>query len=87
MTELHPLINFDKFPIFGIMVAIGFLSSATLYIYNSTTKELTRITSSTTPRLSQVTIVSKVGDTKRQTTVTNNSGSTIDIALIIFHKF
>jgi len=35
MTELHPLINFGKFPIFGIMVAIGFLSSATLYIYNS----------------------------------------------------
>ena len=35
MTELHPLINFGKFPIFGIMVAIGFLSSATLYVYNS----------------------------------------------------
>ncbi len=35
MTELHPLINFGKFPIFGIMVAIGFISSAALYIYNS----------------------------------------------------
>ncbi len=35
MIELHPVIDFGTFPIFNIMVAIGFILSTILYYYNS----------------------------------------------------
>jgi hypothetical protein len=45
--------------------------------------ELTRITSATTPPLSQFSIVAKIGLLTTAITVTNNSGSSRDIALVI----
>jgi hypothetical protein len=45
--------------------------------------ELTRITEATTPPLSDFSIVAKVGDLTTHITVTNNTGSTQDIALVV----
>lgn len=55
-----------------------------LYLYNEITTELTRITSTSSPSLSQFTIVANGGDLTGSIDITNNSGSQRDLALVVF---
>jgi len=56
-----------------------------LYKRNTSTGELTPLTEDSTPKRSQFSVVPKSGEEKTQITVTNSSGSSQDIALVIKH--
>lgn len=54
-----------------------------LYLYNTGTTALTRITASTSPSLSQFTIIANVTNPTTHIDITNNSGASRDLALIL----
>lgn len=57
-----------------------------LYLVNTVTGELTqKVTNSSSPSLSDITVIAKSGDEETQLTLTNNSGSQQDLVLILFH--
>ncbi len=56
-----------------------------LYLLNMGTGEITFLTEATTPARSDFNIIAKVGDEKNQLTVTNNSGSEYDLALVVLN--
>lgn len=55
-----------------------------LYLYDEITFEITRVTSSTSPSLSQFTIVATPSFLKSKINITNNSGAQRDLALIVY---
>lgn len=55
-----------------------------LYSLNEITGEITIIDETTTPSIADFGIIAKVGDTKKQITLTNNSGAERDLALVVF---
>jgi len=54
-----------------------------LYLYNTVTLALTRVTSATSPSLSQFTIIANVTNPTTHIDITNNSGATRDLALVL----
>lgn len=56
-----------------------------LYLWDTVTGEITLLTEDTTPTLASFGIIAKVGDTKKQFTVTNNSGAQRDLVLTVFN--
>jgi len=54
-----------------------------LYLYNTATLALTRVTSATSPSLSQFTIIANVTNPTTHIDITNNSGATRDLALVL----
>jgi hypothetical protein len=55
-----------------------------LYLYDETTTELDLITSSSSPSLSQFTVVANGTNPETQIDITNNSGAQRDLALVVF---
>ena len=54
-----------------------------IYGWNEGTGLLTYLDETTTPKLSEIAVIAKVGDTKKQITVTNNSLAQVDLALVL----
>jgi hypothetical protein len=54
-----------------------------IYGWNEGTELLTYLDETTTPKLSEIAVIAKVGDTKKQITVTNNSAGQVDLALVL----
>lgn len=57
-----------------------------IYGWNETTGELTYLDETTTPKLSEISIVAKVGNTKKQITVTNNSSGQVDLGIVVLQE-